>query len=109
MGAAETYLRLALRAQGQCRATIETLAAIKNPQPLAFVRQANISHGPQQINNTTTLGDPPRAKEIESGQNKLLEDQSRERLDFSPACSASVTDPPMETLDMLHRAKDRER
>lgn len=51
ISAAETYLRLALKAQSQCRATLETLAAIKNPQPVAFVRQANISHGPQQVNN----------------------------------------------------------
>jgi len=31
LGAAETYMRLALRAQSQCRATFETLAAVKNP------------------------------------------------------------------------------
>lgn len=45
MNATETYLRLALKAQGQCRATLETLAVIKNPQPVAFVRQANIACG----------------------------------------------------------------
>ena len=43
-------LRLALRAQGQCRATCETLATIKNP-PAVFARQANITSGPQQVNN----------------------------------------------------------
>jgi hypothetical protein len=42
--AADTYMRLALRAQSQCRATLETLAAIKNP-PVAFANQANIAHG----------------------------------------------------------------
>ena len=42
--AAERYMRLALKAQGQCRATLETLAAIKNP-PLLFARQANINNG----------------------------------------------------------------
>ncbi len=47
----EIYMRLALKAQSQCRATLETLAAIKNPPPVAFVRQANIAHGPQQVNN----------------------------------------------------------
>lgn len=31
LGATETYMKLALRAQSQCRATWETLAAIKNP------------------------------------------------------------------------------
>lgn len=30
MSATDAYLRLALKAQGQCRATLETLARIKN-------------------------------------------------------------------------------
>jgi hypothetical protein len=38
----DRYMRLALKAQGQCRATLETLAAIKNP-PTLFARQANIA------------------------------------------------------------------
>lgn len=50
LGATESYLRLALKAQSQSRATVETLAAIKNP-PVVFARQANIAHGPQQVNN----------------------------------------------------------
>ncbi len=49
--AADTFMRLALRAQSQCRATLETLAVIKNPTTVAFVRQANIANGPQQVNN----------------------------------------------------------
>ena len=56
MGAAETYMRLAQKAQSQCRATLETLWTMKNPSPIAFVKQANIAHGPQQVNNG-----PPRA------------------------------------------------
>jgi len=48
LDAAERYMRLALKAQGQCRATLETLAVIKNP-PL-FARQANITSSPQQVN-----------------------------------------------------------
>lgn len=51
LSASETYLRLALKAQSQCHATLETLAEIKNPHPVAFVQQANIAHGPQQVNN----------------------------------------------------------
>jgi hypothetical protein len=46
LGAAETYMRLALKALGQCRATLETLAAIKNP-PVVYARQANINNGGQ--------------------------------------------------------------
>lgn len=50
INAADTYLRLALKAQGQCRATLETLAEIKNPKPTAFIRQQNIGVN-QQVNN----------------------------------------------------------
>lgn len=46
----EMDLRLALRAQAQCCRTLEVLAAIKNP-PVVLARQANITTGPQQINN----------------------------------------------------------
>jgi hypothetical protein len=48
--AADKYMRLALKAQAQCRATLETLAMVKNPQP--YIRQANIAQGHQQVNNT---------------------------------------------------------
>lgn len=48
--ATERYLRLAFKAQSHCRATVETLAAIKNP-PTVFAKQANIANGPQQVNN----------------------------------------------------------
>ena len=46
----EALMRLALRAQSQSRATLETLATIKNP-PIVYARQANVTTGPQQINN----------------------------------------------------------
>lgn len=48
----EKLLRLSLKAQSQCRATLETLANIKNP-PVVFVKQANIAHN-QQVNNHQT-------------------------------------------------------
>ncbi len=46
----DTFLKLGLRAQSQCRATWETLAAIKNPVGRAYVGQANFANN-QQINN----------------------------------------------------------
>jgi hypothetical protein len=48
----EAFMRMALRAQAQCRTTLETLANIKNA-PVVFARQANVTTGPQQINNGT--------------------------------------------------------
>jgi hypothetical protein len=44
----ESFFRMALKAQNQCRMTLETLAAIKNP-PVVYTKQANIAHGPQLI------------------------------------------------------------
>lgn len=64
LDAAERYMRLALKAQGQCRATLETLAAIKNP-PIVYARQANIAHGPQQVNNAPAIGEG-EAKSLEA-------------------------------------------
>ena len=40
-------MRMALKAQNQCRMTLETLATIKNP-PVVFAKQANTAQGPQQ-------------------------------------------------------------
>jgi hypothetical protein len=49
----DAYLRMAMKAQNQCRMTLETLAMIKNP-PVVFARQANINNGgQQQVNNST--------------------------------------------------------
>ena len=50
LNATESYLRLALKAQAQCRATLETLAEIKYPKAATFVRQQNVAYQ-QQVNN----------------------------------------------------------
>ena len=59
----EMNMRMALRAQNQCRATLETLAAIKNP-PVVFAKQANIAHGHQQVNNNKHVALPRAGTEI---------------------------------------------
>ena len=38
LDAADKYMRLALKAQGQCRSTLETLATVKNP-PVVFAKR----------------------------------------------------------------------
>ena len=55
----ETYTRLALKAQSQCRATLETLAEIKQPRHVVIAQQANLAHQ-QQVNNGTA-GQPSSA------------------------------------------------
>jgi hypothetical protein len=64
--AMDRYMRLGLKAQSQCRTTLEALAEVKNPRAVAFVRQANIANGPQQVNNG-------RAEEAGSPPNELQE------------------------------------
>ena len=47
----EAFLGLALKAQAQSRATISALVDLKYPRQATFVKQANIAHGAQQVNN----------------------------------------------------------
>ncbi len=75
LDATDRYMRLALKAQAQCRATLETLAKIKNP-PTLFAQQANIAHGPQQvINNPPPSGDdqPMRAQNPKNPENRTID------------------------------------
>lgn len=97
----ERYMRLSLKAQWQCRATLETLAAIKNP-PVVFARQANIANGPQQVNN----GSLARAGELSNNRpNKLLEAHG-ERLDGRPEEASRASDLPVASLGTGDRAED---
>ena len=105
MDAADRYMRLALRAQSQCRATIETLAEMKNPKPVAFVQQANIANGPQQVNNAPQPG-TSRARESENQPNKLLEQQSNEWLDAGAAQATGSGNSSLEAVGALHGTKD---
>ena len=112
LAAAETCLRLALKAQGQCRATVQTLAEIKNPRPVAFVKQANIAHGPQQVNNGMPADRCPSAHAREENQirsNELLERQHEQRLDTRAARAPGRNDPQLETVGTRHRTKDKGR
>jgi hypothetical protein len=105
----DRYLRLALKAQGQCRATLETLAAIKNP-PTLFARQANIAQGPQQVNNTLSLEDRDvqplaRAGNQETRQIEVLEAHD-ERVDFGTAGTAGARDQAVAPVGTLNRPAD---
>lgn len=114
MGACETYLRLALKAQAQCRSTLETLAEIKYPKAATFVRQQNVAYQ-QQVNNGETANGNletnthahARMEENMFQRNKLLEDQSNggAHLDTGATATASGGDPALETLAALNRAK----
>ena len=93
----EAFLKFGLRAQNQCRATLETLAVMKHPHPFAIVRQANISSGPQQVNN----GPASRVREIENPENELLELNNGPRLDRRAPSPAEQTYTPVAALGQV--------
>lgn len=93
----EANMRMALRAQSQCRATLETLALMRNP-PVIYAKQANIANGPQQVNNG-----PDPAREIETQQDKLS--SAHELLPDTRASSAVIrTHPTPQDLGEVDRA-----
>ena len=93
----EALLKLAFRAQNQCRMTLETLSNVKNP-PVVYARQANITSGPQQVNNGLT-----HATEKNIVQNELLEDSHVKRLDGRTQGQTSRLDTHMETVAIGRR------
>jgi hypothetical protein len=114
---AEIYLRMALKAQSQCRSTLETLAEIKAPRSTSFIKQQNIAQQQQvnngsQVNNggATNEGATPahaHGKNINPNQeNKLLEVQHGERLDSTTTGAAIGADSQLETVGAVHRPAD---
>jgi hypothetical protein len=79
--AVDTYLRLALKAQSQCRATAETLAAIRSPRQ--HITQNNVA-GAMQINI-----------EMEGSH-----------VDGGAKGKDAASNPSVETLGEIHGAKD---
>jgi hypothetical protein len=77
----DTYLRLALKAQSQCRATAEALAVLKSPRQ--YINQTNVA-GAMQINIDTEKANVDRRAESKDA------DQ----------------DPRVEALGEIHRAKE---
>ena len=108
LSATETYMRLALKAQSQCRATLETLAAIKNP-PVVFARQLNVAHGPQQVNNGPAPNGPPasaRPQGTASKPNELLEElhDGRTQLDTRATPATGRTHQDFAAMGAVNRA-----
>jgi len=108
LNATEIYLRLGLKAQAQCRATLQTLAEIKNPPAVAFVNQANIANGPQQVNNGLSAGSAPvaRAGISSNPSSELLEVTHDERMDAGTTGRAGGADSQLATVGAVQRSED---
>jgi len=103
--AAEIYMKLAMRAQSQCRSTWEAIAEIKNPRQVAFVKQANMGHNVQVNNGSPSTLSPSRAEKPEITPNKVLEANDGERLDTGAQSAAVGANQELETLGAINRAE----
>lgn len=97
--ASDRFLRMALKAQNQCRMTLETLSNMKNP-PVIYARQTNIAHGPQQVNNGMPSGGN------ENLPSKLLERGHEQRMDTPAQSATGSSDTAVEALAAFNRASD---
>ena len=88
----ESFLRMSLKAQNQCRMTLETLATIKNP-PVVFARQVNVAQQ-QQVNNGAgpyATSTRTHAANCATAQTQLLEASDGQRLDTGAAGTVATS------------------
>ena len=107
----ETFMGLALKAQAQSRATISALVDLKYPRQATFVKQANIAHGPQQVNNGAEVDQFTHAKQTQPKQNELLEEAQHgsTHLDTRATAKATRRHPTVEAVGTVQRTKKRGR
>ncbi|MDB5937942.1 MAG: hypothetical protein JWP77_306 [Polaromonas sp.] len=113
----ETFMGLALKAQAQSRATITALVDLKYPRQATFVKQANIAHGPQQVNNGAAVNADPEcsaqarthARQTQPRQNELLEEAQHgsTHLDTRATAKAARSHPAVEAVAAVQWAKKR--
>jgi hypothetical protein len=93
------FMGMALKAQSQSRATIQALTELKYPKQVAFVKQANISHGHQQVNNESNPSStraPAHAEKTTNQSNELLEvNDGNQTMDIKAAKTAGSKDKAM--------------
>jgi hypothetical protein len=107
--ATDVYMRMALKAQSQCRTTIEAIAEVKFPKSPTFIRQQNVAHQ-QQVNNgvSTPVGEatPHTQEKNITPTNKLLSEVTHEALDTRGTSAAGGFNPNLAAVESIHRAKD---
>lgn len=108
----QTLTALALKAQSGCRATLQALGDLKYPRQATFVKQANIAHGPQQVNNGGAQKElseqyvqaPTHGKETTPEQNKLLEAEHGQRMVIGAQGQAGRVNQAEDAVEAVHGA-----
>ena len=90
---------LCFKAQNQSRNTIQTLINLKQPSQTSFIKQANIAHGHQQINNGVAQSSP---ENLSNQTNELLEVQDGKWLDRGKKAETEGVNSELETMGEIH-------
>ena len=109
----QAFFNMAMKAQAQSRSTIQALIELKYPRQVVITKQANISHGHQQVNNGEFSAQYAHtrtpAREIPIASNELLEidnETTGERLDTRATQGAIREDQAMATVAAQHGRKN---
>lgn len=109
--AAESLMRMALKAQAQCTQTLRVLGELKAPKQVSFVKQQNVAAGNQQVNNG--VASPAHAhgdQEKAVVTNELLTDDTEAQhaatLDIGATGGASPENQAVETVGAVNRPEN---
>jgi len=94
----QTLTNLCLKSQNQSRNTIQTLINLKQPNQTAFIKQANIANGHQQINNGVSS-----PENLAKQSNELLEEQDGKWLDRGEKAKTERVNSKLEAVGEVHR------
>ncbi len=95
---------LALKAQAQCRATLATLAQIKNPDQITYVEQ-NIQQQNNAINQQVNPLAVDDSKKIAKVANELLREAKHETLESRGTETTITVNPAMEAVAAINGSK----
>jgi hypothetical protein len=97
---------LALKCAAGSRQAITALAELRTPKAVMFAKQANLTSGPQQINNGVAVpAAVARAERFPVRQNELLEAEHGQRLDTRTSSTAGRADSFLEPVGTVDGAK----
>src|SRR5581483_9492103 len=102
-GHADLLLRYGLKAQAQCAATLQALGGLKKA-PAVFAHQANITTGPQQINNHAAIPLPQPAAANAGSSPGGADDAPTPLREI--AALARPADPPLAAVAEIERTAD---
>lgn len=103
----QTMTTLALKCAAQSRQAVTALAELRMPKTVMFAKQANVSNGPQQVNNgvAVPVRASARAGEFQNRPNELSGSTHELLQDTRTSCPPIGTDPHLAAVGEVHRAE----